>query len=239
MMDGPTQIINGLRRSNTWFEYDLEGRRRKPRESTKALYERCLRPMAGELRSILEIGVCEAASSLWIWQNIRPDLWVGVDPWFPDRRRHEELFRTYRENFWHNVAVSGAEDLLIPGPGGRISTRFRFGPTSCLMAEWPSQEYLAGVIQQQIAAGELPPQFDLCIVDGDHHGAEALTDMVLCWRVLKQGGILVIDDYERRWLHGKPHVKEAAHAFFQAFEDRLEKLLECKRQLWLRKLSAV
>lgn len=230
-MYAETKLIDGLRRSNIWFEHDESSRGHGKRESTKELYERCMKPRAAEFRTILEIGVCESASSLWIWQNIKPDLWVGVDPWFPDRLRHAPLYQTWRENFWWNVEDSGAESLTVPPPGGRVTTEFRFGPTRCFMAEWPSQEYL----KHQIGL-DLPGQkFDAILVDGDHHGAEAITDMVLCWPLLKRGGVLIIDDYNRRWLHGRAHVREAAVGFCMAFEERIEKVLETPRQLWLRK----
>lgn len=234
-MESETKLVDGLRRSNLWFNLDVEGRRRHPRESTKALYDRKLKPLAKGLRSILEIGCCEGASCLWLWENIKPDLWVGVDPWFPDRQRHAPLFKMWRENFWWNVEASGAENLTVPPEGGRRTTEFRFGPTRCLMAEWPSQEYL----RHQIDVDVPGQKFDAVLVDGDHHGAEAMQDMVFSWRHLKKGGLMIIDDYERRWLHGRAHVKEAATAFFTAFEDRVEKAMECKRQLWLRKRTEV
>jgi hypothetical protein len=231
------KVIDGLRRSNVWFEYAEEGRRRRPRESTKALYERKLLPLAKDLRTICEVGICEGASSLWLWQNIKPDVWVGVDPWFPDRERHTAMFKQCRDNFYWNIEQSGAENLTVPPPGGRIVTEFTFGPTKCFMAEWPSQEFLRRPLWDIIDAGDVPPRFDLAVIDGDHHAAEAITDMVMCWQYLKKGGLLIIDDYERRWLHGKPHVKEAARSFMLAFEDRIEVALECKRQLWLRKIT--
>ena len=39
-------------------------------------------------------------------------------------------------------------------------------------------------------------RFDFIYIDGDHHGKTMLEDIVLSWRLLKVGGILLIDDYE-------------------------------------------
>jgi Methyltransferase domain len=40
------------------------------------------------------------------------------------------------------------------------------------------------------------PRFDLIYIDGDHNAKGVLQDMVLSWRLLKDGGILLVDDYE-------------------------------------------
>jgi len=38
--------------------------------------------------------------------------------------------------------------------------------------------------------------FDLIYIDGDHNAKAVLEDMVLSWRLLKIGGIMLVDDYE-------------------------------------------
>lgn len=42
--------------------------------------------------------------------------------------------------------------------------------------------------------------FDFIYIDGDHNAAGVLEDMVLAWRILKPGGILLVDDYEMKVL---------------------------------------
>jgi predicted O-methyltransferase YrrM len=39
--------------------------------------------------------------------------------------------------------------------------------------------------------------FDVVYIDGSHNQADVLEDAVLCWRLLKPGGLLIFDDY--RW----------------------------------------
>ena len=39
-------------------------------------------------------------------------------------------------------------------------------------------------------------RFDFIYIDGDHHPYSALEDAVLCFRILKYGGIMIFDDYE-------------------------------------------
>ncbi len=38
-------------------------------------------------------------------------------------------------------------------------------------------------------------RFDIIYVDGSHYAPDALADAVLCWPLLKEGGVMVIDDY--------------------------------------------
>jgi predicted O-methyltransferase YrrM len=50
----------------------------------------------------------------------------------------------------------------------------------------------------QIVLRTLPPESqDLIYIDGSHISADVLEDMVLSWRLLKPGGLMILDDY--RW----------------------------------------
>lgn len=40
-------------------------------------------------------------------------------------------------------------------------------------------------------------RFDIIYIDGSHRAADTLEDAVLCWRLLKPGGVVIFDDY--RW----------------------------------------
>ena len=48
----------------------------------------------------------------------------------------------------------------------------------------------------QIVLRRLPPESqDLIYIDGSHISADVLEDMVLSWRLLKPGGLMILDDY--------------------------------------------
>lgn len=68
----------------------------------------------------------------------------------------------------------------------------------------------------------LTEPLDFAYIDGSHRAADVLSDAVLVWPVLKDGGIVAFDDYEwggGRPEHDRPH--DAIDAFLAAHEDQL------------------
>jgi predicted O-methyltransferase YrrM len=66
----------------------------------------------------------------------------------------------------------------------------------------------------QVEARKLPLEsFDIVYIDGSHAAADVLEDAVLCWRLLKPGGLMVFDDY--RWIGSLAagHSRDAAADF--------------------------
>lgn len=64
-------------------------------------------------------------------------------------------------------------------------------------------------------------------VDGDHEARMALEDLVLCWRLVPVGGVIVIDDYEWPMPPSKSHLlppKPAVDAFLHIYGSRLKVL---------------
>jgi predicted O-methyltransferase YrrM len=48
----------------------------------------------------------------------------------------------------------------------------------------------------QIELRKLPLEsFDIIYIDGSHDAADVLEDAILSWRLLKDGGVLIFDDY--------------------------------------------
>jgi predicted O-methyltransferase YrrM len=70
-------------------------------------------------------------------------------------------------------------------------------------------------------------RFDGVYVDGDHEAKFVIEDIVLSWRLLTVGGVMVIDDYEWPMPEGKRHLlppKPAVDAFLAIYGSRLEVL---------------
>lgn len=222
-----------LRWTNEWFLHDWYGKRKRRRESTKELFERVLLPEKAKLRNVLEVGLSEGRSSLWILENIEPDKWVGIDPWKAGRKHHVKSVQQSEKNFWHNIVVSGALldlDRYHNGavPAGRL---FRFGHSQCYVAKATSQDFLRHDIDEHFEDHSV----SLLCVDGDHSSQATITDLVLGWRKLKPGGYITVDDFDRRWHQGRPNVHEAVLAFWMAFEHLCEKVSETRHHVVFRR----
>jgi len=77
-----------------------------------------------------------------------------------------------------------------------------------------------------------PGAFDFAYIDGSHAAADVFSDLVLAWRLVKTGGILVLDDYE--WGAGNPErdrPKIAIDAFLASFERRYQILTKAYQVL--------
>ena len=227
-----------LRRTNSWFEHDRIGKRQLKRESTKELFERILLPeFLDEPTTVLEIGLNEGASTLWLLQHLFPAEWCGIDPWRPGRKHHVEMFATYERNFWYNLRVSGATHSVDEAALAGSVQLFEFplagaGPsTRCRVVKDSSHRYLMSPVDK-----DYPDEyFDLFIVDGDHSAIGCLTDLVLGWRKLKVGGLIVLDDYDRRWHQARPNVHEAVNAWWNCYEHFSEKVVETRKHVVFRK----
>jgi cephalosporin hydroxylase len=85
--------------------------------------------------------------------------------------------------------------------------------------------------------------FDLIYVDGSHQAADVLSDAVLAFRLLKLGGVMVLDDY--LWLqevNGQPDVlnapKIAIDAFTTIYQRKLRQLFgKPNNQVYVQKIA--
>lgn len=75
----------------------------------------------------------------------------------------------------------------------------------------------------KIIVPRLNVQFDIIYIDGDHSAKGALFDTVAAWRLCKEGGIILWDDYE---LHDKSNrVAKAVQAFLSCLRQREYRIL--------------
>jgi len=218
------------RYSNNWFTETRYGKHMTlKKESTQQVFERLLLPEAkrGGCRRILELGLSEGRSSIWMLENLKPEIWVGIDAWSWGRAKDKPLCKQQEENFWHNMAA--ASRWAVPKNSGA----WRWcgsGDTICRVLKGYSQDLLMQI------DGDYPGQpFDFCYLDGDHTGPGTILDAVLCWRKLAIGGLMIFDDYDRRWHNARPCTHEAVNAFWMTHEHFCEKVFENRFQFWLRK----
>ena len=83
-----------------------------------------------------------------------------------------------------------------------------------------------------------PASFDIIYIDGSHHAANVLMDAVFSWFLLKDGGVIIFDDYE--WQPDRPpqtRPQMAIDAFIKLQGTRLE-ILHQGYQVFVRKAPA-
>ena len=81
---------------------------------------------------------------------------------------------------------------------------------------------------------ELPlGRYDFVSIDGSHEAADVLSDAVLSWPLVKQGGLVCFDDYEW-WIDTAPErsPKLAIDAFIATMRGRCE-LVRKGYQVWI------
>lgn len=138
--------------------------------------------------SMLEVGSYEGRSACWLMENIlthNESRLLCVDPWDgTDKTLGIQTIKAY-ELFKGNTRRYGSRVSHIRDTSTRALAQF-------------------------ITQGRT---FDVVFVDGDHEGLTALTDLVMSWHLLKNGGHLVMDDYG--WTHEalRSLPKDAWHAF--------------------------
>jgi predicted O-methyltransferase YrrM len=79
-----------------------------------------------------------------------------------------------------------------------------------------------------------PNHYDLCYLDGSHAAHDVYSDLLICWRGLKKGGVLVCDDYG---LNAKHMIgpKPAIDGFLASFRGQY-RLLSQGCQVIIKKL---
>lgn len=119
---------------------------------------------------------------------------------------------------------------VLTDPGARATAidPFEGGPGEGYRSRFEENLRRAGAVDRvtvikgysQVELRQQPlASYDIVYVDGSHAAADVLEDAVLCWRLLKPGGLLIFDDYA--WRPGSPDPAEwpgpgilAFHTFF-------------------------
>jgi predicted O-methyltransferase YrrM len=175
---------------------------------------------------ILEIGSFEGKSTVWFLENLLLNInsrITCVDPWLNYSQDHNSLNSYFRENkewnlierktkeiFLHNIVESGVSEKVI-------------------IREGFSDKILPSLIIEQ-------KKYDIIFIDGNHTAPYVMMDVVMSWPLLKNGGIIIFDDY--LWSLDKPTTlrpKESVDYFVNTFEDYIIELYTNYRKI-LKKL---
>ncbi|MFH1670328.1 MAG: class I SAM-dependent methyltransferase [Patescibacteria group bacterium] len=180
------------------------------------LWGKLLAHLAGKPHlKFLEIGSWEGRSACWLLQNIltHPTSTLTCIDTFQGSPEHLEdpdwspALEHLEDVFDRNIAAIGAIERVRKLKG-------------------KSASILPLLIQEQ---------FDFVYIDGSHFSAEVSTDALLGWKILKQGGLMVFDDYQWAVAHKlEDRPKPAIDAFLQSKEGEYD-LLHKEWQVIVRK----
>jgi predicted O-methyltransferase YrrM len=158
-------------------------------------------PLLPERKSFLEIGSFEGRSTVWIVENMMEGAGniTCIDTWEGGEEHGNEDMGTVEERFIHNM------QLLQSKKACGLSAR-----------QGKSVDELAACITAE-------EKYDFIYIDGSHQAPDVLTDACMAWPLLKQGGIMVFDDYmwgESRDILHRPRL--AVDFFVNTFAESLD-----------------
>jgi predicted O-methyltransferase YrrM len=154
-------------------------------------FEKCMAEAGEQRENFLEIGSYEGMSTCWLLQNgldKSGDI-ACIDP-YPNMSDVEE-------RFWVNVKE-------VMGPTQSVN-----------LFKEPSYQALSELIKFKEPYSYT---FDFIYIDGVHSADGALTDACMSWGLLRQGGVMLFDDY----LYPHEPTKVGIDAFLAAFKGKYE-----------------
>jgi len=126
------------------------------------------------------------------------------------------------------VAIDAYNESVSPGAEKVFLENLRRGGLSTKV------RVIKGLSQEQLRQLKLN-SFDLIYIDGDHRGKSTIMDAILSWDLLKEGGIMIFDDYKIDFDIPMEMRPEYVLDFFQSiFGDEIE-VLNDYYQLIIRK----
>ena len=158
----------------------------------------------------LEIGSFEGKSTVWFLENIllnEKSTITCIDPWTTYSQNNNSFdsynkvdsewnFTDNKNTFLHNIYLSGFKNKVI------IEQGF-------------SNEILPKFILDK-------KKYDIIFIDGNHTSPFVITDGIMSWYLLKEGGLMIFDDYLWSDSNSTLSPKLAVDSFINCFRDYIE-----------------
>ena len=183
-------------------------------------FEHC-RANLPETKSILEIGCYEGRATCWMLQNMLDDRGeiTVIDPF---GHTHVNPFNNEQTiDGYSTLEIFKSNTAEVKKPRQKIK-----------IMQGTSYERLAELIVAK-------KRFDFIYVDGNHCADAALTDACMCFGLLRDGGIMLFDDY--LWEEPADHLircKASIDAFVNLFRKQLD-MMVMNYQWGIRKKSVL
>jgi predicted O-methyltransferase YrrM len=167
-------------------------------------FEKCMTTIGDQRKNFLEIGSYEGRSTCWLLQNglDKNGTISCIDPY--------KNMPDVEDRFWENI-----KEVIGPEQG-----------VGCFKET--SYQALSEIIKLKEPYSHT---FDFIYVDGDHDPATTLADACMAWGLLRQGGVMLFDDYQY------PHepTKVGIDAFLAGFEGKYDIIIN-NYQLGIKKI---
>lgn len=162
-------------------------------------WEKTLYPLKDKPINVLEIGVFEGRSSTWLLEelfNHSESKLVVIDLFkqFWGANNDYDHEKTFREN----IAKSGKEKQVQIIKSNSFDALVKLNH-------------------------ENQTKFDFIYIDGSHFSCDVMSDAVLSWNMLKEGGIMIFDDYEWDYYeeeYNNPRI--AVDDFLECYQTQIE-----------------
>ena len=169
----------------------------------------------GKKINVLEIGVYEGRATVWMLENLfdNPEsVLVGIDTFKGSPELPKEDLVGLYDRFLANIKISGKENQVKIIKDTSYNSLIKFN------------------YNQDI-------QFDFIYVDASHFADDVLRDLVLAWPILRENGIMIMDDYGwYRFEEEYNRPKIAIDAFLACHQFEIE-ILEINFQVTIRKVK--
>tara|TARA_R100000808_G_scaffold21634_1_gene46763 strand:+ start:4876 stop:5427 length:552 start_codon:yes stop_codon:yes gene_type:complete len=147
-----------------------------------------------EIHSYLEVGIFEARSACFMLREIicknETSSYTGIDSW---SRWKKKTCATIKDRATRNLEIT--KDSLN-------------------IKEHSVITILNGDSANNLSSMTIASKkYTIILVDGDHTLEGALIDMLLCWKLLRKDGIMILDDYVHSSMGGAYAVDEAFDLF--------------------------
>ncbi|PKK63711.1 hypothetical protein RhiirC2_757859 [Rhizophagus irregularis] len=164
-------------------------------------WEKTLGSLKNKKINVLDIGVFEGKTTIWILEELLQNPASRVTAIDPFENTFEGIFSTKdnKETYYKNIKESAKENQIVTI--GDIS-------------------YFDALNKLNY---ENRDKFDFIHVDGSHSASYVLANAVLSWNLLKEGGIMILDDYEWDYFEEKyNNPRVAIDSFLESYQSQIE-----------------